>query len=271
MLQYKLGKLFFAFIKIVKGRYMKIKDQLNLFLLKTDELLSSKYILAEIKIVGVLKAIASSKTIMDIVRGSLKNFDVESAKAKYLARSDYDESRGQFVMPENSGDMIALTFSLLMAIDSKEIALSDLLREYFYADGSLFASYNEFLSKVIKPFRNTVKVFTEGIMDGKISVCEPSKKTTETVIENSNDKQSVLASVNLLKDNRAFVITCKLDREVIEDAITVLDALMVAIDNADKKRVKELLIAYKYLDKNYKKLKFDYEKLLENLKLGKVL
>ena len=244
---------------------MNIKDELNLFLLKTDELLSSKYILAEVKIVGVLKAIAASKTIMDIVRGSLKNFEVQNAKSKYLARNDYDESRGQFVMPENSGDMIALTFSLLMAIDSKEIELNDFLKEYFYADGSLFASYSEFLTKVIKPFRNTVKVLAEGIIDGKITVSETTKKPVKETTTNE------LNTINTLKNDKALVLESKLDKTLTEDAVTVIDGLIVAVTNGETARIKELLIAYKYLSKENKKLKLDYEKLLENLKLGKVL
>ncbi len=252
---------------------MDIKDELHLFLLKTDELLTSKYILAEIKVVGVLKAIASSKTIMDIVRGSLKNFDIDFAKDKYLVRSSYDSSRGEFVMPENSGDMIALTFSLLMAIDSKDLELGEFLREYFYADGSLFASYNEFLTKVIKPFRNTVKVLTEAIIEGKIAVCEPNKKVSAKTLpeEMAVDKTGVVAVVNFLKNDKSNALSSKLDEEIIADAITVVDGLIVAVDKVERTRVKELLVAYKYLAKNHKKLKFDYAELIEKLKAGKML
>lgn len=252
---------------------MNIKDELHLFLLKTDELLTSKYILAEIKIVGVLKAIASSKTIMDVVRGSLKNFDIDFAKDKYLVRSSYDSSRGEFVMPENSGDMIALAFSLLMAVDSKELELGEFLKEYFYADGSLFASYNEFLTKVIKPFRNTVKVITEAIIDGKITICEPNKNVNSKTLseETSVNKTGVVAVVNFLKTDKANALSSKLDEEVITEAITVIDGFLSAIDKVERTRVKELLVAYKYLAKSHKKLKFNYEELIEKLKVGKML
>jgi hypothetical protein len=252
---------------------MNIKDELHLFLLKTDELLTSKYILAEIKIVGVLKAIASSKTIMDVVRGSLKNFDIDFAKDKYLVRSSYDSSRGEFVMPENSGDMIALAFSLLMAVDSKELELGEFLKEYFYADGSLFASYNEFLTKVIKPFRNTVKVITEAIIDGKITICEPNKNVNSKTLseETSVNKTGVVEVVNFLKTDKANALSSKLDEEVITEAITVIDGFLSAIDKVERTRVKELLVAYKYLAKSHKKLKFNYEELIEKLKVGKML
>lgn len=252
---------------------MNIKDELHLFLLKTDELLTSKYILAEIKIVGVLKAIASSKTIMDVVRGSLKNFDIDFAKDKYLVRSSYDSSRGEFVMPENSGDMIALAFSLLMAVDSKELELGEFLKEYFYADGSLFASYNEFLTKVIKPFRNTVKVITEAIIDGKITICEPNKNVNSKTLpeETSVNKTGVVAVVNFLKTDKANALSSKLDEEVITEAITVIDGFLSAIDKVERTRIKELLVAYKYLAKSHKKLKFNYEELKEKLKVGKML
>ena len=65
---------------------MTKKEQLDLFLEKANELIESKYILADIKIVGLLKAIASSDTLMAIFKNCLTDFDRDVAERKYLVK-----------------------------------------------------------------------------------------------------------------------------------------------------------------------------------------
>ena len=50
---------------------MNKRAELDAFLKSTDELINSKYIIADIKIVGVLKAIASSQTLIALFQNCL--------------------------------------------------------------------------------------------------------------------------------------------------------------------------------------------------------
>ena len=92
-----------AFIN--KIRYWE-KEQLDLFLEKAQELIDSKYILADIKIVGLLKSIANSDTLMAIFKNCLTNFDREGAERKYLVKSQYlSADKGEFVLPSSSKEL----------------------------------------------------------------------------------------------------------------------------------------------------------------------
>ena len=161
---------------------MDNREELNLFLEKADELIGCKYILADTKIVALLKAIACSQTILAVLQCSLNDFDFNTAMDKYLVRSQDDSAHGEYIVPSSSGDIIALGFSVLMAIDSKEIDFGVLLKEYFYADGSVFASYALFIEQVIKPFKNTVKTIVEGVISGKV---KDPKETIKEIKWNS--------------------------------------------------------------------------------------
>ena len=144
-------------------------EELNTFLARADELIESKYIVADIKIVNLLKSIASSETLLAIFKNCLTDFDFEDAKKKYLVKSEYLSSeKGEFILPDSSREILAFIFCVLMAIDAKEIELSDFIKKYFYEDGSYSAGFATFVNAMIKPFRNTVKSITESVIEGKI-------------------------------------------------------------------------------------------------------
>ena len=54
---------------------MSKTEELQVFLEASEDLINSKYILADIKVVNILKAIASSETILALFKNSLMDFD----------------------------------------------------------------------------------------------------------------------------------------------------------------------------------------------------
>ena len=52
---------------------MNKREELDLFLLRADELIDSKYILASKKIENLLKSIANSETLLSIFKNCLKD------------------------------------------------------------------------------------------------------------------------------------------------------------------------------------------------------
>ena len=82
---------------------MEKNQELALFLERADEFIDSKYILADIKIVNLLKTIVASETLLAIFKNCLADFNFEQAKKKYLVQSKYLSSdKGEFVMPNSS-------------------------------------------------------------------------------------------------------------------------------------------------------------------------
>ena len=66
---------------------MTKKEELELFLERADEFINSKYILADVKIINLLKSIAQSETLLAIFKNCLTDFDYQQAKKKYLVKS----------------------------------------------------------------------------------------------------------------------------------------------------------------------------------------
>ena len=66
---------------------MTKREELDLFLTSAQDFIASKYILADIKIVNLLKAIASSDTLIALFKNCLTDFNYEEAQKKYLVKT----------------------------------------------------------------------------------------------------------------------------------------------------------------------------------------
>ncbi len=238
------------------------KEELALFLERADEMINSKYILADIKIVNLLKSIAASETLIALFKNCLEDFDYAKAKKTYLVKSPYlSEDKGEFVMPESSIELLAFTFSILMDIDSKNIDLYTFLDKYFYVDGSSYSAYSAFLNSVIKPFRNTVKVIVENVIEGKIAdpVKEISKKETqksEPEVDKKAapvDKTATFSAIKKIKGyllvDKTKVKASKKKDAVKNELLTVVDTLANVIESGDKDAINYAFITYKYVAK----------------------
>ncbi len=103
---------------------MTKREELELFLKRTDEFIDAKYILADVKIINVLKTIASSETLIALFKNCLTDFDYHQAKKNYLVKSKFlTDDKGEFILPPNSRELLAFIFNILMDIDAKKNTL----------------------------------------------------------------------------------------------------------------------------------------------------
>ena len=251
---------------------MTIRNELDLFTLKTDELIESKYILADIKIVGVLKAIASSETLLALFKNCLDGFDYLEAKKKYLAPNRLmGGDKGEFVLPPNSRELLAFIFNILVDIDSKNIELGDFINKYFYVDGSSSSGYDAFINAMIKPFRNSVKMLMESVIEGSLQdpvealVEQETRRKEQEEAQQENEKKekellqkaygaSVKAIKELLVIDKQKIKACKLNENAKKDVMLVVDRLGSVIDSEDKDAVEYAFVAYKYVAKFHRLL-----------------
>lgn len=112
-----------------------------------DDMINSRYILAESKIIKILQTVALSTVLQRIIGGALKGFNYIAT-----ASSWYD---GEIKMPESEKEQIALTFCILADIDNGKIYLNDFLRKFFW-DGDINSAYETFNATLIEPFKNFV-------------------------------------------------------------------------------------------------------------------
>jgi hypothetical protein len=161
---------------------------------------------------------------------------------------------------------------VLVDIDANRIVFSDLLNKYFFSYGSLTSSYGAFINTVIKPFKNSVKILMEDVIEGKIqdpieALVEEEKRKQreqeEAVIRAQKDKElsekaygeSIKAIREILLLDKKKVKDSKLKDAIKEEIILVIDMLANVIESEDKDAINYAFIAYKYVAK-CKKLYF---------------
>ena len=262
------------------------EEQLNLFLERAQELIDSKYILADIKIVGLLKAIASSDTLMAIFKNCLTDFDRESAEKRCLVKSPYLSSdKGEFILPSSSKELLAFTFTLLVDFDAKRIEMSSFLNKYFYVDGSFASGYDAFINAMIRPFVKAVKTLMDSIIDGKLQ--DPVEALCQ--LENEKAKQQALEEERLEKDrelskkvygenvklikqillsDKQKIKAKKMGEEKSEEMLLVIDMFANALTSTDRDAIIYAFVAYKFLTKAHKILFFGRVKKVFKLLKG---
>lgn len=246
---------------------MTKREELELFLERCEEFIDSKYILADVKLVNLLKSIASSDTLLALFQNCLNDFDYYGAQKKYLVKSPHLSSeKGEFVLPPNSRELLAFIFTTLVEIDGKRIDFASFLSKYFYVDGSFSSSYDAFVTAMIKPFKNSVKMLMESVIDGKLqdpveALTEEEqrreKEIREKKIRERRERElmkktygtSVKAVKEILLADKQKVKASKLKDAVKDEIILVIDMLANVIESEDKDAIEYASIAYRYVAK----------------------
>lgn len=248
---------------------MTKREELNAFIVRADEMLDSKYILANVKIVNLLKTIAASETLIAIFKSCLTDFDYTEAKTKYFVKNSLNEGKGEFVLPTSSRELLALTFSVLMDVDAGKLDLGDFISKYFYENGSLYESYTAFLKMLIKPFKATVVSLMESVIEGKIqdpveAVLEDErrkakakeealkKEQKEKELAEKSYAESVKAVKTYLTADKIKVANSSLSDEEKADATLIIDMLIGVTESGDKDAVNYAFTAYKFVCRAHK-------------------
>ncbi len=248
---------------------MTKKEELALFAEKAEELITSSYILADVKIVGVLKAIAQSETMLAIFKSCLSGFDYAGAQKKYLVRNKYlSEDKGEFVIPPTSRELLAFVFNILVDIDAKNLDLSAFINKYFYVDGSFSSAYAAFISQMIKPFCSSLEGIMQGVIEGTVQdpvealTEEEARKVKEKELaekEEAKEKdmleksygQSLKEIKNLLLLDKTKIKEARADEETKREMLLIVDMLGSVLDGADKDAVDYAFTAYKFCAKSH--------------------
>ena len=133
-------------------------QQINRFIEACEKLMNEKYLVADTRIVEVLRSIAESRALTDLFSAATERFDYPAAKKMYLRfPASPTSSHGKAFLPKDRGELLAFVFCLLVDIDAGRIKFDDFLLRYFYEDGSYTASFAMFSDRMLRPFRDIVK------------------------------------------------------------------------------------------------------------------
>ncbi len=210
------------------------RRQIDLFLEKCDEVMRSKFIIADTKIGELLKSIATSDILYAFFRQITKNFDYIGAQQKYMNfMPDGSTNKRKLLFPEDPAEKLAFIFCLLVDFDNKTFDLGEFLQEYFYEDGSYYESFYAFSNQVIKPFKNMIKVMFKE---------EELKKIAEAASASSEYAKSSDFVDTVLAERDALYRSSVSDSKKV-DGLMILNAMAIVSD-ADYKTLCGLLAGY---------------------------
>ena len=211
------------------------EEQLKPFLDACDKMASSKFIMIDKRISDVLKSIAKTEAVFNLVKECMINFNFDLEWRKATVKS------GCLTPPEESYKFVAFVFALLNCVDDKKISASDLLSKYFTKVENPAGPYGEFCETVIIKFKEIVK-----------HTLVPQGQTLEETSENAApqlvDGDVCARIIFLAKDLKDYVSGLKKVKKSTltkGEIIEIVNNLINAVKNGNYQYIKALLIAIK--------------------------
>ncbi len=125
------------------------------FITSCDEFINGKFILADIKIAKLLRAITESTAIYNVIAESLINYDYKKESIA-LEEECKLKNDGNLILPEDNNIVIPYVFSLLVEIDSKQLNFDEYLEKNFVSASSQKEEYEAFAHCIIVPFKKAI-------------------------------------------------------------------------------------------------------------------
>ncbi len=232
------------------------KDKIMAFADAVDDMINGKFILADIKISKILKAIAQSKELYNLLAECLLNFNFE--REFELAKNNGFADK-TFSLPQESYKKIAFVFCFLVEVDNKKIAFYDFITTYFTsANANSTVEYKAFAEQMLLPFKN--EILNRFDLCSNDEVADSSLPETQTTQEQKPNQSKINNLINLEEQIVACIgelkmeieLTTKLKESKRVDILQFLNAIIEAVKLKNMKIINALLIA---LDKEISKVK----------------
>ena len=183
----------------------EMEDEIIEFERVLDLACKSKYIMVDKRISDILKCIAASEQIYEMIKQTLVGFDF--GKELKLATN----IEGHFAMPNDNIRIVALSFCILNAIDDKKIEITKLLSSNFSGEDS----YAKFCDQVFLRFKTAALALL-----GKTS------------FQTSENKPSLPVAKELI--DRALFLANQLDEYVKPSGKKYYDCFLKSLSFGDK-------------------------------------
>ncbi len=231
-----------------------------------NEMIQGRFILSDIKISKILKAIANSQVLYELFATVLSDFkfkeEFENAKTSNKVNGGY------FAVPEQDEDIIALVFCLLLEVDNQKMNLQNFVNDYFYSPEGYNISYSNFSLSVLVPFKNSVLELLNCNEDGTPrEVEEEVEEEVEPEEVEPNHKEKILfANLTMSLNELLSVINrSKIDGESKEELNIIINAMFEAIQLENLNIINALVIPLEHMIGKNKHVKFYYNDFKECL------
>ena len=136
-------------------------------------------------------------------------------------------------MPPNSRELLAFVFFVLVEIDNKEIAFGEFINKYFFEDGSFSSGYASFINAMIKPFKNSVKILMENVIEGKLQ--DPVEALTEEENRRAKEKE---------EQEKALAKEAEGEKRIYSASVRTVKRILLD----DKKKIKDSKLKVVYFN-----------------------
>lgn len=250
-------------MKYPESENIKIKN----FFDACNEMIQGRFILSDIKISKILKAIANSEVLYNLFAEVLSDFkfkeEFENAKTPNKVNGGY------FAVPEQDEKIVALVFCILLEVDNQKMNLQNFVNDYFYSPEGYNISYSNFSLSVLVPFKNAVLNLLGCNEDGTpIKEEEEEVEPEEEEIEEEPDHKQKILFANLkmsLNELLSVIVKSKISYEEKEELKIIINALFEAIEMESLIIINALVIPLEHMIGKNKQVKFYYNDFKECL------
>ncbi len=222
------------------------ENELNLFTEKINDLIECKFILSEIRLSALLKALVTMPVVVHTVQSVGETFDYAAEyKRAVVGVLTEDGKKIKFQLPKDRTKLFVFVFCLLTEFDSGKRSFNKFLSEYFY-DADINESYAAFAEEVLKPFKRAGLGILRNIDPESLNQ-EPLKEgekffTAEPIYINSEIFDAMIQTLNKLYEHVNGEILGT-QRET-DDASEMILALKNAILLKNPKLIKLMWIGF---------------------------
>ena len=231
-----------------------------------DEVINCPYILSDKKISALLKGISLSKLFYELFDFCTADFNYAEARKKYFSKNAAYGKR--FVLPPDSKTIIALGFSVLYCIDSRDEDLVSLLNEYFY-ESNINGAYHRFAKELLIPFKVQVLSVANAMIRDKGTEAEVTEK--KPLKKNLLSDSDIAKIRELLEQSKSVILQYKIEPVLKTELIVLYDSFSGSLYEVEPEKIKVAYLGYKYGILFHKKHDASLLKIEEILKNGGIL
>ncbi len=232
---------------------MNLERELKTFHNRCEEVLSSRFILAEKKISDLLKSVVLSPVLYRITERCLADFNYEVEFLKVRV-ADPGTGRYRLALPESRSRLAAFVFCLLCELESKKRDLQRLLEDYFAPDGNCVEGYAAFCNEIIAPYEAVMTAFAGEYEEGEETPAEPVNEKffgSDFASLSASTMESIVAHCGTI--SRLTAVEKSFSGQDKQDLQFLLEAFCHALATRDRKLIRALFVGLKNAFRGYKK------------------
>lgn len=219
------------------------EDTTKVFVEKCEDVIKSRFIIADKKIQALLKEVVTNKALYAVLEKCLLDFNYEKEFLKAKVPVIEGQNKFAFSLPEDNEKLIAFVFCLLHEIESKTRDFQKFLQDFYYNNGSFFEGYNEFCVKVIRPFMYTMCAMLKNSDSTLEEEQQLSKFFGSDVVHIDNPTLNIILECC---DQMALSIEKSKSSEIKSERIFIIESLKNAVLIKDRKIIKTAFIGLMY-------------------------